>query len=432
MRLMIVCSTTGYQTRAYAEAAAAMGLETVFASDRCHVLDDPWRDGALALRFEDPAAPLHIINYARQHPLDGIVPLGDRTVPVAARACAALGLPSHPPEAAEICRDKFQSRGRLKASGLNIPRFDRYSLDADPRAIGRTQEFPCVLKPLSLSGSRGVIRANDAEDFARAFQRIRRLLRSADVGVLRDPATDYLQVESYVEGDEVAVEGFVEHGAAQVTAIFDKPDPLTGPFFEETIYVTPSRLPPISQQQILAATDQAVKALGLFHGPFHAEMRVNGAGAWPIEVAARGIGGICANALRFSSMPLGGETSLEKLVIALALGLEAQPISREDAASGVMMMPIKKGGVLREVMGLDEARATEGVEEIIITSKPSSRLVPFPEGCSYPGFIFARGPSPEFVEAALRLAFSKLRFDVTPELPVFSEAAVYEGQEIYP
>lgn len=424
MRVMIVCSTTGYQTRAYAEAAAAMGLETVFASDRCHVLDDPWRDGALPLRFEDPAAPFAIIDYARRRPLDAIVPLGDRIVPVAAKACAALGLPSHPAEAAEICRDKFRSRGRLQASGLNVPRFTRYSLADDPAIISRAQEFPCVLKPLSLAGSRGVIRANDAVDFVRAFQRIRRLLRSPDVGVLRDTASEYLQVESYIKGDEVAVEGFVEGGVVQTAALFDKPDPLTGPFFEETIYVTPSRLPPSSQQEIIAATEQAVKALGLFHGPFHAEMRVNAFGAWPIEVAARGIGGICAKALKFSSLPLGGDISLEKLVIALALGWDARPVRREKTASGVMMIPIEKGGILREVTGLMEARATEGIEEIIITAKPSSRLVPFPEGCSYPGFIFARGLSPEFVEAALRRAFDKLRFHVTDELPVLSETAM--------
>lgn len=426
MRVMIVCSTTGYQTRAYRDAAASMGLEIAFGSDRCHVLDDPWRDGAVALRFEDPEeSARRIVDYARSHPLNAIVPLGDRTVSTAARACQALGLPSHPPEAADICRDKFGSRQRLREAGLNIPKFARYPLTEDPRQIADI-EFPCVLKPLSLSGSRGVIRANNREEFVSSFERIRALLRSPDVQVMREAASEHIQVENYIEGAEIAVEGFVERGAASILAIFDKPDPLDGPFFEETIYVTPSRLPREMQEEVTKTVERAVQALGLFQGPFHAELRVNSKGAWPLEVAARSIGGLCARALRFSSPALGGEAPLEKLVIALALGqplgLPVQPVHREECAAGVMMIPIEKGGIFLGVEGLDEARATPGVEDVVITAKPSTRLVPFPEGCSYPGFIFARGSTPEKVEEALRRAHRKLRFLMTPELPVVSNA----------
>lgn len=420
MRVMILCATTGYQTRAYAEAAASMGLEVVFGSDRCHVLDDPWRDGALPLHFEDPqASARQIVDYARLRPLDAIVPLGDRTVPSAARACQMLGLNSHPPEAADFCRDKFRSRERLRDCGLNIPPFARYALNEDPRRITGA-EFPCVLKPLSLSGSRGVIRANNAGEFVRNFERIRALLRSPDVQVMREETAGHIQVEGYIEGAEIAAEGFVDRGAMTLLAIFDKPDPLEGPYFEETIYVTPSRLPDETQKQVAHAVSRAIKALGLFHGPFHAELRVNSKGVWPLEVAARSIGGLCARALRFSSPTLGVDIPLEKLVIALALGWDVQPVLRENQAAGVMMIPIEKGGVYQGIQGLEEARATPGVEDVMITAKPSMRLIPFPEGCSYPGFIFARGPTPEFVESALRRAHHKLRFVTTPDLPVIA------------
>ncbi|MGH9378808.1 MAG: ATP-grasp domain-containing protein [Terriglobia bacterium] len=417
---MILCSTTGYQTRAYAEAASSMGLEIAFGSDRCHVLDDPWSDGALPLHFENPeAAALQIVDYARSRPLDAIVPLGDRTVPTAARACLTLGLNSHPPEAADLCRNKFRSRERLRDGGLNIPPFARYTLGEDPRRIAGAK-FPCVLKPLSLSGSRGVIRANNAGEFVRNFERIQALLRSPDVQVMREETTGHIQVEGYIEGVEIAAEGFVDRGAMTLLAIFDKPDPLEGPYFEETIYVTPSRLPDETQKQVAQTVSLAIKALGLFHGPFHAELRVNSKGVWPLEVAARSIGGLCARALRFEALALGGGIPLEKLAIALALGMEVQPVRREDQAAGVMMIPIGKGGVYQGVEGLEEARATPGIEDVVITAKASSRLIPFPEGCSYPGFIFARGPTPEFVEGALRQAHQKLRFVITPDLPVIS------------
>ncbi|HEV2498424.1 MAG TPA: ATP-grasp domain-containing protein, partial [Terriglobia bacterium] len=389
-----------------------------FGSDRCHVLDDPWRDGALALRFENPEeSAQRVAEYARLNPLDAIVPLGDRTVPTAARACRMLGLNAHPPEAADICRDKFRSRERLRDAGLNIPQFRRYALTEDPRCITDV-EFPCVLKPLALSGSRGVIRANNTEEFIRSFERIQALLHSPDVQVMREESASHLQVESYIEGAEIAVEGFVERGAMTILAIFDKPDPLEGPYFEETIYVTPSRLPRETQEQVTQTVYRAIQTLGLFHGPFHAELRANSKGVWPLEVAARSIGGLCAGALRMESPPLGGTIPPEQLVIALALGLEVQPVCREASAAGVMMIPIEKGGVYQGIEGLDEARATPGIEDVVITAKPSMRLIPFPEGCSYPGFIFARGDTPQFVENALRAAHQKLRFIITHDLPV--------------
>ena len=233
-RLLLLCTTTGYQTRAFVEAAEKLGLAVVFATDRCHVLEDPWQDGALPLRFEDPEAGAQkIAEYARTNPVAALVPMGDRPTPSAARACRALGLLSHPPEAADACRDKYRSRERLRQAGLNVPGFSRFPVDADPRRLLAADAVglppPWVLKPLALSASRGVIRADATEEFVRAFERIRALLRTPEVGVLREETSHFIQVESYVEGAEIAVEGIVDRGRLRILAIFDKPDPLVGP-----------------------------------------------------------------------------------------------------------------------------------------------------------------------------------------------------------
>jgi len=303
-----------------------------------------------------------------------------------------------------------------------VPGFSRFPVDADPRrllaadAVGLPS--PWVLKPLALSASRGVIRADTAEEFVRAFERIRALLRTPEVGVLREETSHFIQVESYVEGAEIAVEGIVDRGRLRILAIFDKPDPLVGPFFEETIYVTPSRLAAETQQHVIQTLGRAVQALGLHHGPLHAELRINREGVWVMEVAARPIGGLCSRALRFRIPLVDDNVSLEELLLRLALGLDVSRIYRENAAAGVMMIPIPQAGFYQKTQGVDEALATPGIEEIHITAKVSQKLVPLPEGSSYLGFIFGRGHSPEFVEDALRHAHEKLCFVLTPALPV--------------
>jgi len=422
-RLLILCTTTGYQTRAFVEAAEKLGLRVVFGTDRCHVLEDPWQDGALALRFEDPEnSALQIVDYARATRIDAIVSLGDCPTPTAARASRALRLPHHSPEAADICRDKYLSRERLRAAGLNVPSFMRFSLDSNPREVlarcDDTLKFPCVLKPLALSASRGVTRADTEKEFINAFEQIKALLRSPEVQVMRQDTSQFIQVESYIDGGEIAVEGLVDRGRLQVLAIFDKPDPLTGPYFEETIYVTPSRLKPETQTAVVETLERAALALGLFHGPLHAELRLNSGGVWILEVAARSIGGLCSRALRFTSAKVGNSISLEELIIRLAMGHEIRAVSRESAASGVMMIPIPQAGIFEQAEGIEEALETPGVDEIRITAKSNQKLVPLPEGSSYLGFIFARGATPEFVESALRQAHRKLRFVIARTLAV--------------
>jgi biotin carboxylase len=422
-RVLLLSTTTGYQAQAFVDAASKLGLEIVFGTDRCHVLDDPWGDNAIPLRFENPEESMRrIVEVARERPLAAIIQIGDRATKTAALASKALGLLNHPSKAADACRDKYLARRRLREAGLRVPDHRRFPLDADPQQLLDTaaikMDVPRVLKPLALSASRGVIRANTAEEFVRAFERIRALLKSPEVGVLREETSNFIQVETYIEGDEIAVEAVMDRGRLRVLAIFDKPDPLTGPFFEETIYVTPSRLEYGLQQRIVGTLGRATAALGLHHGPVHAEMRIAPSGIWMMDVAARSIGGLCSRALRFEIPLVDTQVSLEELIIRLMLGLDVTRIYREAAASGVMMIPIPKAGFYQEAQGIDDARAVGGVEDIVITAKPSQKLVPLPEGTSYLGFIFARGESPELVENALRHAHEKLRFVIAPALPV--------------
>ena len=422
-RVLLLCTTTGYQARAFVQAAEKLGLEVVFGTDRCHVLDDPWEDDAIPLRFENPEENTRkIVEAARERPFAAIIQIGDRATETAALASKALALLNHPPEAAQACHDKYLARGQLRRAGLNVPDYRRFPLDADARqllATGEvTMDVPRVLKPLALSASRGVIRADTPEEFVRAFERIRTLLKSPEVGVLREETSNFIQVETYIEGAEVAVEAIVDRGRLRVLAIFDKPDPLAGPFFEETIYVTPSRMSREAQQGIVEILGKAAAALGLYHGPVHTELRINSSGVWVMEVAARSIGGLCSRALRFEIPLVDKGISLEELLIRLMLGLDVSRIYREDAASGVMMIPIPEAGFYQETLGIDEARVVDGIEDVVITAKVSQKLVPLPEGASYLGFIFARGSSPEFVENALRRAHEKLRFVVSTALPV--------------
>jgi biotin carboxylase/predicted nuclease with RNAse H fold len=456
-QLLILCTTTGYQTQAFVEAAQELGLAVVLGTDRCHVLEDPWHDGALPLRFEDAEkCAEQIVDFSRKTRINAVVALGDRPTAAAARACQALGLPYHPAGAVDACRDKYRSRERLRAGGLRVPAFTRYLYTEEPRELASSGlGFPCVLKPLSLSGSRGVIRADNAEQFVAAFERIRDLLRSPEVQVLREEASRFIQVEGYIEGEEVAVEAVVDRGQLKVLAIFDKPDPLEGPYFEETVYVTPSRLPREVQSAVIDTLAEAVRVLGLYHGPLHAEFRLNSPKAvadgnraispprsrdqdgflavadtggtpvpggapdvWVLEIAARSIGGLCSRALRFCSPTLGEGFSLEELLIHLASGENVHDVRRETAASGVMMVPIPRSGIYEGVQGVEQASRTPGVEDIVITAKPGQRLVALPEGSSYLGFIFARRTSPQGVEETLRHAHEKLHFAISPTLAV--------------
>jgi biotin carboxylase len=414
-RLLILASKLGYQTRSFAEAAKALGVDVVFGSDRCHQLENPWSDGAIALRFDQPEeSARRIVQQSLVRPVNGLIALGDRATATAAFAARALGIAYNSPQAVENCRSKLRQREILRDAGLPVPGFFSFRLDKKLDRILPRVQFPCVVKPLRLAASQGVIRANNAEEFQAAVARIATLLKSPEIQVTHEEELDRLLVERYIPGTEVAVEGLLTRGSLRILGVFDKPDPLEGPYFEETIYVMPSRLPDEMYDRVLDCAASTVRALGLTHGPVHAEFRVNEQGPWVLEAAPRPIGGLCSRALRF-----GPERKLlEEILVRHALGMPGSDLEREDGASGVMMIPVPKSGVLEKVDGEEQARATPGIEDVQITARLHDFLAAWPEGSSYLGFIFARGKSPDEVERALRLAHSNLKFEIVERLPV--------------
>lgn len=417
-RVLLLATTTGYQTRMFAEAAASLGIEVVYATDRCDQLADPWRDGAIPVRFHEERRSVDAVLKALDaRPVSGVLVVGDRPGVMAADITRQLGLPGHSPEAAGIARDKRLSRERLKTAGLLVPDYFAVPTTIDPSTLLSKVTFPAVVKPTVLSASRGVIRADDALSFVTAFGRVQRLLASNDIKELRDPGSDVIQIESYIPGPEYALEGILEHGVFHTLAIFDKPDPLEGPFFEESIYVTPSRVNVGTERQIKDVVERAAKALGLHHGPLHAECRVNSRGVYVLEVAARPIGGLCARALRFVK-PGEPSIGLEQLLLRHAVGEPVGEWLRESEASAVMMIPIPRSGLFRGAAGVDEAKAVAGVDEVLITAKADQHLLALPEGSSYLGFIFAHAPTPDGAEQAVRNAHACLRLTIDPWLDV--------------
>jgi hypothetical protein len=426
-RVLVLATTTGYQTRAFGEAAARLGVELVFATDRCHLLEDPWQDAAIPIRFYDEDASVAaILEAVRERPIDGVLVVGDRPTVIAARVAQTLGLPGHPPEAAAIARHKQRTRESLHAAGLPTPWFVPFSLIPNPQSLIPTAlSYPCVLKPVSLSGSRGVMRVDDPASLAAALDRLRAIVRSPDVRAERNDAHDAALLESFIPGREYAVEGLMHHGQLHVLAIFDKPDPLDGPFFEETIYVTPSAASEATQRAIVEGVTRATAAMGLHHGPIHAECRVNAEGVFVLEVAARPIGGLCAQSLRFLQIPNpDSRIPLEELLLRHALG-ESPEWRREADASGVMMIPIARRGLFRGVDGVDAARRVPHIVDVQITAKIDQRLLPLPEGASYLGFIFARAEWASAVESALRAAHACLRFAIDPEFPLLDPSQIH-------
>lgn len=348
----------------------------------------------LTLDFGDRAGTVAGVQaFHTAHPITAALGVDDDTAVLAAAINEALGRPTHSPAAAERARDKHQQRTACAAAGVLVPAFVLHALAA---AATPDVRYPCVVKPLRLAASRGVIRADDPAALAAALARVQRILGTS---------SDQVLIEDFVPGVEVALEGLLVGGRLNVLALFDKPDPLDGPFFEESIYITPSHLAPATQEAIARVAQLAATALGLREGPVHAELRVNQRGPWLIELAARPIGGRCSAALRF-----GEGASLEEIVCRHALGQALPSLEREARASGVMMIPVPGAGVLREVRGVVAARDVPLVEGVDITAHPGERLVPWPEGSRYPGFIFAKGETAAGVEAALRAAHARLEF----------------------
>lgn len=398
-RVLLVAPRGSYRVAPYLNAAQRIGVEMLIASQGRHSLVSEIAEG-LHIDPNLPDAALQaILHAARDRPFAGVVGCDDATVELASRAAQCLDLPHNPPRAALYSRRKDLARARLHAAGLPVPRHRRVQLEHPLAPQIQGLRFPCVAKPLSLSASRGVIRADDLDELAAACARVRPIV--ADLHDQEERS--HVLVEEFIPGPEFALEGMLEGGALRVLALFDKPDPLDGPFFEETYYITPSRLPQLQQERIRRRVAEACAAYGLREGPVHAEVRWHAGEAWILEVAARTIGGQCARLLRF-----GAGHGLEELVLAHAIGSPLE-LEAEAGAAGVLMIPTPKAGVLRRVEGVLAAQKVPFIEEVEISVREGYELTPLPEGASYLGFIFARAPTPEQVERALREAYGCLR-----------------------
>ena len=402
--VVLLLHSESYRAADFLQAARQLGVDITVASDRRNpaASDD---DRVLEVHLANPqVAASAIIEYAGETAVDAVVAVDDQGVATAALASEQLGLPHNPPSAIAATRNKADMRQRLELAGVRQPAFEVVGADSDSQITAERLGFPVVVKPVSLSASQGVIRVDRADDLPATIERTRSIARAQG----RDQREPVL-VERFIPGAEVAVEGLMRNGSLEVLAIFDKPDPLDGPFFEETIYVTPSRLTPATQKSIHAVTASGAKALGLSEGPIHAELRTRDGKAWLLEIAARSIGGLCARSLRF-----GLGVSLEQLILRHALKLPIRDLGLTDAAAGVMMLPIPRAGRLRAVRGVGRARAVDGVAGVEVTISPGQELVPLPEGSRYLGFVFARGQAPDDVEATLRAAHAELAFEITP------------------
>lgn len=415
-RIVLVLPTDGYRTSAFFEAAAALGVDVVVATEEPPPLAPGMEDRLVLVDFDRPeASAASIVALAERLPVDAVVGVDDRGVLTAALSNELLGLVCNPPDAVAATRDKIDMRAIFASWSIPQPSFRVVRPGAEVAALAEQVGLPCVVKPVSLSASVGVIRADTAVAAVEVERRVRQILTRHD-----RPDDEPLLVERFIAGAEVSVEGLMDDGHLEVLAVFDKPDPLDGPYFEETIYVTPSRLSPQRHAAVLEVVARACRALGLRNGPIHAEVRVGdddpdgSPRVWVLEVAARSIGGQCSRALRF-----GTDVTLEELILRNAMGLGTQGMSRSDAASGAMMVPIPRSGLLVEVTGVEAARSVPGIVGVEITATRGRPIEALPSGGRYLGFIFARGDTPAEVEAALREAHSRLDATIVDE-PVAS------------
>ncbi len=409
-RLLIISPPYSYRIAAFSRAAQRMGIHVDIASAGEHSIIASIYGGIHIDYKNTDAALATLMRVVKKNGgYDGIIGTDDNTVVLASLLSKKLGLPCNPPEAALKTRNKDIARKTLAEHDCPVPDFCVLQLDRPLAAQVKGFPFPAVVKPVNMSASRGVMRVDHIDDLIQAIDRLRLILADSETPENRDRAL----LERFIPGEEVAYEGLLSDGKLRTIALFDKPEPLNGPFFEESYYITPSRHPGIIQNNVFKAVQQACDAYGLKEGPVHAELRVNSDGggnqAWILEVAARTIGGECSKSINY-----GGRYNLEDLVIAHATGMDIQLNETPDRASGVLMIPIPKAGILRRVEGILSAQKVPLIEEISIAIREGNLLTPLPEGSSYLGYIFASGKTPDNVELALRTAHDQLNFIIDP------------------
>jgi biotin carboxylase len=420
-RVLLLLPTTGYRNKDFLAAAEKAGVEIVAAANYCHQLAPSWGlSPIMALHFDRPAQAADTALREMSGIPDAVLAVDDSGVELAAMLAERLRLPGNPAQAVRRVRDKLAFRRLLEERQFRCPGFRHLPSGESPRKLLAELKFPAVVKARRLSASCGVIRADDPEALLRAVNWVRAIQARAD----RDAEALGLLIEDFIPGREYALEGRLCRGELTTVALFDKPDLLDGPYFEETLYVTPSRLPQALQEGIHQEVALACRAAGLVTGPVHAEVRVNDEGIWILEVAPRSIGGLCGRVL----VHLLG-MSLEELILRQAVdeSLPSVPVSTEAAgerdAAGVMMIPIPRRGIYRGLEGLAAAQSVPGVTGVAITVELGQIIAPPPDGASYLGFIFSRAASPTAAETALRSAHGRLRFDIRPEYPATMKQA---------
>ena len=404
--VLIIAPHGSYRTMPFIAAADRLGIHALIASEGKHSIVSVYAQGIhIDLREEDQALK-ELLRAATQHQVVAVIGTDDATTELAAQLAQQLKLPHNDPESVRIARRKDQARACLATHAVAVPSHRRIDLAQVLADQLDDLQFPIVVKPVALSASRGVIRANNQSELLAAIVRVQQLLNS--ITDLEPDAQRYLLLEQYIPGVEIAVEAMLYRGELQILTIFDKPDPLEGPFFEETYYITPTRLSAAEQAEVKRVVQLACDAYGLQEGPVHAECRLNADGVFILEVAARTIGGLCGRLLRF-----GTGYSLEELVLAHAMGKPLN-LNSDGGAAGVMMIPIPKAGMLKRVEGLLDAQRVPFIEDINIQVREGHELIPLPEGASYLGFIFSRAPSAQQAEQALRAAHACLQFVISP------------------
>jgi biotin carboxylase len=411
-RIVLLLPTETYRASAFFDAAAALDAEVVVATEHSPPLATAMEDRLVDVDFDQPeVSAARIAALAERVPVDAVVGVDDRGVLTAAHASELLGLAHNPPDAVAATRDKVEMRSVLASWDVPQPVFRVAGAGADIASLAVEVGLPCVVKPVSLAASTGVIRADTPGDAAEVGERVRNILAKHE-----RPCDELLLVEQFVAGAEVSFEGLLRNGELEMLALFDKPDALDGPYFEETIYVTPSRLSDAQRDAVLATTAAGCRALGLREGPVHAELRVGDdttgdpPAVWVLEVAARSIGGLCSRVLRF-----GAGISLEEVVLRHALGLDTSQLARCTEAAGVMMLPIPRTGILDDVAGIEAARAVSGITGVEITARRGRLIEALPEGGRYLGFLFAAGDTPAQVEESLREAHASLEINIIDE-----------------
>lgn len=413
-RVLLLLPSASYRNDDFLAAAKRLDVEVISVANYCHQLAPAWGMSPIqAVPFDQPVAALKQLLLALGRKPDAVLAVDDSGLDLAALLCEYFCLPGNAPEAVRQTRDKLAFRNLLRRGGLRCPDFCHLDSDTGAVALPPPLGFPVVVKARRLSASRGVIRADTLQAYAQAVHWVRGIQAKAD----RDAVALGLVVENFIPGREYALEGLLQDGRLRVLALYDKPDPLDGPYFEETLYLTPSRLAQAQQDGIAQAVQRACTLAGLATGPVHAEMRVNAQGVWLLEIAARSIGGLCGRMLR---QALG--MSLEELILRHALN-RPLPESSQGEANGVMMMPIPRHGIFHGVRGLDAALAVAGISDIQVSAGPGQLVAAPPEGSSYLGFIFAHGTSPDAVESSLRAAHALLEFDIQAAVPVSAAQA---------